>query len=82
MEIIQALAPFGPLFVALICFCAVMGFIGGFFAFIVKFMQKPLEKDISLIKETLNNHITDLKADIKDLNSKIDNLINTLLKKQ
>ena len=62
-------------------------FLGFFMLLAVLYhFQTHTNKDIRHINEILNNHITDLRAgqnklevDIKELNSKFDNLQNILL---
>ena len=55
-------------------------FLGFFMLLAVLYhFQTHTNKDIRHIKEHLNNHITELKADNKELNNKFDNLQNILL---
>ena len=55
------------LFVGLTAIVSSLGVLGAFIRFIIKISLKLIEKDINSIKQTLNNHITDLKAGQKEL---------------
>ena len=50
MELIQGLAPFGPLFQAFIAFAGFIGVMGVVFGFVLKIIQRLIEKDITELK--------------------------------
>ena len=64
-EFIQDLAVLLPLFTAFIAFGGFIGIIAIIFGFVLKIIQKPLEKEIA-----------DLKAGQNRLESKIDKILN------
>ena len=83
-DFIEGLTLLLPLFTAFIAFAGFIGVMGVVFGFVLKIIQKPIEKDIADLKvgqTKLETDIASLKAGQVKLEANFKELRNLILKK-